>query len=209
MSDGGGGAGQECSQRDGAGGYDSGCVVADTFDVGGRSEGMSMASHAGNKRQKTDDAPSSAATLSDEQKRVEDMVMSGRNVRHTLRARANTRCRARAPQPHARVGGKSVFLRLKHAHDCHALRPHAACARPLPGVLHWLRRRGQVVAVGAPHQPAEAALRRGTRARAKPQPATLARAPATHALTFRCSPPRAGLPREGRRHRGDGHSGCA
>jgi hypothetical protein len=106
MSDGGGGAGQG-SQRDGAGGYDSDCVVADTFDVGGRSEGMSMASHAGNKRQKTDDAPSSAATLSDEQKRVEDMVMNGRNVRHTLRARADTRWRARAPQPHARSAGKT------------------------------------------------------------------------------------------------------
>jgi hypothetical protein len=111
MSDGcGAGAdtGQEHGKREGADEFDdSDCVVADTYDVGG-ADGMSMASHFSEgqaKRQKTgdaaDDARSPAASLSEEQKRVEDMVMAGRNVRHTLRVRADSLCVLHALWLHA------------------------------------------------------------------------------------------------------------
>ena len=53
-------------------------VVADTYGV---SAGQSRFSAGRNKRQKVDDAPTSASTLSEEQARVRDLVLAGKNVR--------------------------------------------------------------------------------------------------------------------------------
>jgi hypothetical protein len=61
---------------------DSDCVVADTYDEGGDQE-VSMASRFEPKRLKGEDkdaAPTSAWALSAEQTRVEELVMSGKNV---------------------------------------------------------------------------------------------------------------------------------
>ena len=55
-------------------------VVADTYGV---SAGQSRFSAGrGSKRLKVDDAPTSASTLSEEQARVRDLVLAGKNVRH-------------------------------------------------------------------------------------------------------------------------------
>jgi hypothetical protein len=97
---------------------DSDCVVADTYDEGGDQE-VSMASRFEPKRLKGEDdkgedaAPTSAWALSAEQSRVEELVMSGKNVRlpawrvARMRAQRSHACARRkqaltfAPSPHA------------------------------------------------------------------------------------------------------------
>ena len=66
-------------------------VVADTYGVGGGcvSAGQSRFSAGRGKRLKLDDAPTSAATLSEEQARVVDLVLAGKNVRPLARRAAH------------------------------------------------------------------------------------------------------------------------
>ena len=68
-------------------------VVADTYGAGGGADGVSagqsrFSAGRGGKRQKLDDAPTSASTLSVEQSRVVDLVMAGKNVRLLARSAA-------------------------------------------------------------------------------------------------------------------------
>jgi hypothetical protein len=76
-------------------------VVADTYGVGGGADGVSAGQSrfsAGRaKRQKLDDAPTSASTLSEEQARVVDLVMAGKNVRPRARLAARKRFTGPAP----------------------------------------------------------------------------------------------------------------
>ena len=74
-------------------------VVADTYGVGGGADGVSAGqsrfSAGRGKRQKLDDAPTSANTLSEEQARVVDLVLAGKNVRQLWRLTARKRLSAR------------------------------------------------------------------------------------------------------------------
>ena len=72
-------------------------VVADTYGV---SAGQSRFSAGRGKRLKLDDAPTSASTLSEEQARVVDLVMAGKNVRWLARLAA------RKPRSCTRLAGR-------------------------------------------------------------------------------------------------------
>jgi hypothetical protein len=79
-------------------------VVADTYGVGGGADGVSagqsrFSAGRGGKRQKLDDAPTSASTLSQEQARVVDLVMAGKNVRPRARLAARSAARKRLTGP--------------------------------------------------------------------------------------------------------------
>jgi hypothetical protein len=73
---------------------DSDCVVADTFDVGGGASESRFSEARGKKAKADEDAPTSLFALSAEQRRVEELIMSGKNVFFTGSAGAgSTRAR--------------------------------------------------------------------------------------------------------------------
>lgn len=83
------------------GGASDSDVVADTYGGGGPdgvSAGQSRFSAGRGKRLKLDDAPTSANTLSDQQARVVDLVMGGKNVRRPSRCQTTRRLTGSAAQ---------------------------------------------------------------------------------------------------------------
>ena len=131
-------------------------VVADTYGV---SAGQSRFSAGRNKRQKVDDAPTSASTLSEEQARVRDLVLAGKNVRPLLRLCAGARLRTLRWRVRAHSCLLPPALRLRQALG--RTRDTDVQGHTCTGFLHRQRWRRQVLAHRAHHRPAARALRGG------------------------------------------------